>query len=376
MSETIEEKCLLKGVKLTDQRKVIAQVMSQSSDHPDVDELYNRVSKIDSKISIATVYRTVKLFEESGILAKHEFKGGKARYEELNEGHHDHLIDVKSGEIIEFVDEEIEKLPMLWIADKVSVPKLFVYVFIPSVVCMVVPIYIATFLKPFQGNVSGVDNDESNITKIGTTMLWLGLGGIIFVPIFKVLTGLPPYVGMMLSLAVVATFAEIFSGTKFNITTPNNDGVMHSQSPVHKALTQIELPSILFFLGILMAVAALESIGYLFEFAQYLETAIPDIRIVAGLLGLGSAVIDNVPLVAASIGMFSQPMDDSLWHLIAYSAGTGGSVLVIGSAAGVVAMGMEKIEFFWYLKKIGWLAFIGFAAGFITFVLMEAFILT
>ena len=100
----------LKGVKLTDQRKIIAQVMSQSSDHPDVDELYNRVSKIDSKISIATVYRTVKLFEESGILAKHEFKGGKARYEELNEGHHDHLIDVKSGEIIEFVDEEIEKL--------------------------------------------------------------------------------------------------------------------------------------------------------------------------------------------------------------------------------------------------------------------------
>ena len=110
MPETIEEKCLSKGVKLTDQRKVIAQVMSQSTDHPDVDELYNRVSKIDSKISIATVYRTVKLFEESGILTKHEFKGGKARYEELNEGHHDHLIDVKSGEIIEFVDEEIEKL--------------------------------------------------------------------------------------------------------------------------------------------------------------------------------------------------------------------------------------------------------------------------
>ena len=110
MSESIEQKCLAKGVKLTDQRKIIAKIMSESNDHPDVDELYNRVSKIDSKISIATVYRTVKLFEESGILAKHEFKGGKARYEELNEGHHDHLIDVKSGEIIEFVDEEIEKL--------------------------------------------------------------------------------------------------------------------------------------------------------------------------------------------------------------------------------------------------------------------------
>tara|TARA_B110000027_G_C15950131_1_gene225216 strand:- start:54 stop:464 length:411 start_codon:yes stop_codon:yes gene_type:complete len=110
MIKTIEQKCEANGVKLTEQRKIVAKVMSEANDHPDVDELYNRVSKIDSKISIATVYRTVKLFEESGILAKHEFKGGKARYEELNEGHHDHLIDIKSGEIIEFVDEEIEKL--------------------------------------------------------------------------------------------------------------------------------------------------------------------------------------------------------------------------------------------------------------------------
>ena len=110
MTETIEKKCILKNVKLTDQRKIIAQVMSGSSDHPDVDELYKRVSKIDSKISIATVYRTVKLFEEVGILAKHDFRSGKARYEELSEGHHDHLIDIKTGEIIEFVDEDIEKL--------------------------------------------------------------------------------------------------------------------------------------------------------------------------------------------------------------------------------------------------------------------------
>ena len=116
MSETIEKRCLDKGVKLTEQRKIIARVISESkdtygeSDHPDVDELYNRVSKIDPKISIATVYRTVKLFEESGILAKHDFKGGKARYEEMRESHHDHLIDVKTGEIIEFVDNEIETL--------------------------------------------------------------------------------------------------------------------------------------------------------------------------------------------------------------------------------------------------------------------------
>ena len=110
MSETIEQKCLAKGVKLTDQRRIIAQVMSESSDHPDVDELYNRVSKIDSKISIATVYRTVKLFEESGIVEKHDFKGGKARYEKSPDEHHDHLIDINSGEIVEFVDKDIEKL--------------------------------------------------------------------------------------------------------------------------------------------------------------------------------------------------------------------------------------------------------------------------
>ena len=110
MSENIEQKCLAKGVKLTEQRKIIAKIMSESNDHPDVDELYNRVSKIDSKISIATVYRTVKLFEESGIVEKHDFKGGKARYEQSPDEHHDHLIDINSGEIIEFVDKEIEKL--------------------------------------------------------------------------------------------------------------------------------------------------------------------------------------------------------------------------------------------------------------------------
>ena len=110
MTKDIEAKCLAKGVKLTDQRKIIAKVMTDSNDHPNVDELYRRVSKIDPKISIATIYRTVKLFEEAGILAKHDFKGNKARYEQLSENHHDHLIDLKTGEIIEFVDEEIEKL--------------------------------------------------------------------------------------------------------------------------------------------------------------------------------------------------------------------------------------------------------------------------
>tara|TARA_Y100001970_G_C13943406_1_gene704359 strand:+ start:249 stop:659 length:411 start_codon:yes stop_codon:yes gene_type:complete len=117
MKDSIEKKCIKIGVKLTEQRKIIAKIMSESNDHPNVDELYKRVSKIDTKISIATVYRTVKLFEEAGIITKHEFKGGKARYEEINEGHHDHLIDIKSGEIIEFVDNEIEELQKK-VADK------------------------------------------------------------------------------------------------------------------------------------------------------------------------------------------------------------------------------------------------------------------
>ena len=117
MSETIEQKCLAKGVKLTEQRKIIAKIMSESQDHPDVDELYKRASSIDGRISIATVYRTVKLFEESGIVTKHDFKGGKARYEELNESHHDHLIDIKTGQIIEFVDQDIEELQKK-VADK------------------------------------------------------------------------------------------------------------------------------------------------------------------------------------------------------------------------------------------------------------------
>jgi len=117
--DNIEKKCKSRGVKLTEQRKIIARVMSKSRDHPDVDELYKRVSEIDSKISIATVYRTVKLFEESGILAKHDFKGGKARYEEISEGHHDHLIDINTGEIIEFVNEDIEKLQKT-VADKLG----------------------------------------------------------------------------------------------------------------------------------------------------------------------------------------------------------------------------------------------------------------
>ena len=148
----------------------------------------------------------------------------------------------------------------------------------------------------------------------------------------------------------------------------DDSGHGHS-SPTFKALSAIEMPSILFFLGILMTVAALESLGLIFTFGQSVQNSM-DINLFIILLGAGSAIIDNVPLVAASMGMFHEATDSSLWHFIAYSAGTGGSMLIIGSAAGVVAMGMEKISFFWYLKNIAWLALIGFIAGAGVFLLL------
>jgi Na+/H+ antiporter NhaD/arsenite permease-like protein len=276
---------------------------------------------------------------------------------------------------------------MLWIGDKVSTGMLFTYLFLPSLLCMVVPTFIATFLPAFRGE---IDFDEHEVEKAksqhSARMLYLGLGAILFVPIFKTVTHLPPYVGMMLSLAVVATFAEIYSRSKFSLTDFNStesDANAH-HSPVHHSLSKIEMPSILFFLGILMAVAALESLGILFNFADNLKQGIPLIGselegtvvsdLVVILLGIGSAIIDNVPLVAASLGMFSEGIDNPLWHFIAFSAGTGGSMLIIGSAAGVVAMGMEKIDFFWYLKKISWLALIGFLIGSAAFVVLREFV--
>ena len=269
---------------------------------------------------------------------------------------------------------------MLWIGKKVTTSHLFVYLFLPSLVCMAVPAFIASFLPVFKGNLEMDDDvDDGPKSKFSSTMLYLGLGAIVFVPIFKTITHLPPYVGMMLSLGVVAIFAEMYSSSKFSISSHDSaESDAHaSHSPVHASLSKIELPSILFFLGILMAVAALESLGILFNFANTLQDTMPMLGtelhhtgvsdLVILLLGVASAVIDNVPLVAASLGMFSEPIDNELWHFVAYSAGTGGSMLIIGSAAGVVAMGMEKIDFFWYLKKISWLALIGFLAGAVTF---------
>lgn len=262
---------------------------------------------------------------------------------------------------------------MLWMGNKVTALKLFEYLILPSLVCMVIPTIIASFMKPFKGTFD-LPPEEKDVNSKAAFMLYLGLGMIVFVPIFKTVTHLPPYIGMMLSLGIVALFAEIISVRQFKMAyvgvvkkekeqdyvSPEPEG--HHESPTFRALTKIEMPSILFFLGILMTVAALESLGLVFTFGQNVQSSMNNDVFVL-LLGAGSAVIDNVPLVAASMGMFSESVDHHIWHFIAYSAGTGGSMLIIGSAAGVVAMGMERISFFWYLKNIAWLALIGYLAG-------------
>ena len=269
---------------------------------------------------------------------------------------------------------------MLWIAKKVSAAGLIEHVFIPSVINFIIPFGIASFLPVFNGSVKGED-DEKNLDKIekllsSKTMLYLGLGMILFVPIFKTVTHLPPYLGMMLSLGIVWLVSEYIH--------PEEDFTEERKHlySAHKALSRIEMSSILFFLGILLAVGALEALVYgsingvemgsLRYLAEVLQQSLPNTEIVVVLLGILSAIVDNVPLVAASMGMFDFSMDHIIWHMIAYSAGTGGSILIIGSAAGVAAMGMEKIDFFWYMKKISWLAFLGFLAGFIIFWIEKA----
>jgi Na+/H+ antiporter NhaD/arsenite permease-like protein len=203
-------------------------------------------------------------------------------------------------------------------------------------------------------------------------MLSVGVGGLIFVPVFKAITNLPPYVGMMLSLGVVWLVSEYIH--------PEEDFTEERKHlySAHTALSRIEMSSILFFLGILVAVAALESVavmghdghpvGLLRYLAESLHTVIPSENLVIIILGFLSAIIDNVPLVAATMGMYGNPIDSPLWHFIAYSAGTGGSMLIIGSAAGVAAMGMERIDFIWYMKNLSWLAFLGFISGAISYI--------
>lgn len=270
---------------------------------------------------------------------------------------------------------------MLWIGGKVTAVGLSEYVILPSLVCFIVPFFIASKLKPFRGKAIRkeliIDEDTERLLS-SKTMLYVGLGAIAFVPIFKGATGLPPYLGMMFSLGAVWLISEYVKPEK---NLPDSQKNRYS---THKALSKIEFSSILFFLGILLAVAALESlvygsiggtsVGTLRYASESISNTIPNMDVVVILLGMLSAVIDNVPMVAAAMGMYTYEVDSPIWHFIAYSAGTGGSLLVIGSAAGVAAMGMEKIDFVWYLKKITWLALMGFLAGAGVFVLIEMYL--
>ena len=255
---------------------------------------------------------------------------------------------------------------MLWVKNKVSAAKLVEYVLIPAIVCLAVPLLIASFLPVFKGNLATSDNNESVTYKSSMPVLIVGFIAIIFVPIFKSLTHLPPYMGMLFALATMWFLSEKMKPIS-ELSEKEED-----KFGIHRALSRIEFSSILFFLGILLAVASLQTIGTLFNFAQTLNQTIPSENVVVLLLGFASAVIDNVPLVASSMGMFQEGLDSGSWHFIAYSAGPGGSLLIIGSAAGVVAMGMEKISFFWYAKNILWMALLGFVLGYLTLVTFEA----
>lgn len=255
---------------------------------------------------------------------------------------------------------------MLWIANKVTVKGLITNVVIPSVICLLVPLIIASRYKNFRGNITKeLYLDEKQATLLSSrTMLYIGLGMIVFVPFFKTITHLPPYIGMMIAVAIVWLLSEYIN--------PEDGDFDNKKYHAHHALSRIEISSILFFLGILLAVSGFESLvigsaAALQYAAEGINSAIPNQNIVGVLLGALSAVIDNVPLVAAAMGMFSFSVDDHMWHLIAYAAGTGGSMIIIGSAAGVAAMGMEKIPFGWYLKNISLLALLGFLGGAVWF---------
>jgi len=271
---------------------------------------------------------------------------------------------------------------MLWIGKNVTTVPLVIFLIIPSLACLLVPVFIVSRLSSMKGNVERPEGEaiavdtQKPLPKGSLLMLTAGICGLLFVPVFKTITHLPPYMGMMLSLGVVWLISEyLHSDEEF-------EG--HNMTTARHALSRIDTSSVLFFLGILLAVGSLESLGLLAGFAQLMNGALPaetnflpgvtGTDIVVLILGFGSAIIDNVPLVAAAMGMYSLAdfaIDSKLWHLLAYSAGTGGSMLIIGSAAGVAAMGMEKIDFMWYLKNITWIALIGFLAGAISFFLLH-----
>ena len=269
---------------------------------------------------------------------------------------------------------------MLWVGGQVTAWNIIYSIFIPSLVCMGVPLLYISFklkgsiqspdLTSLNSEISSVNTYERNL------IFYMGVLGLLFVPIFKITTGLPPYVGMLLSLGVLWVTTEILHRDK------NYEQRRHLS--VIGVLKKVDTPTIFFFLGILLAVAGLQSAGQLDIVAKYLENTFSGenkIYIINVLIGLMSALVDNVPLVAGAMGMYeigpiqdgilAYPQDHKFWQFLAYCAGTGGSVLIIGSAAGVAVMGILKIDFMWYVKRISFLALIGYVAGAITYIIMQ-----
>jgi Na+/H+ antiporter NhaD/arsenite permease-like protein len=257
---------------------------------------------------------------------------------------------------------------MLWIGGQISAWGIVKSLFVPSLVSLLVPLSVAAFWVRDSSLGSAVETQP--MTEVeerhGRIMLFAGVISLLGVPVFKTVTHLPPYMGILLALGLVWILSEFLHSDK--------DEESKKPYTVGHALSKIDTASVLFFLGILLAIGALESFGFLGQLATYLEVSLGNQFVIVTVIGIASSVVDNVPLVAATMGMYplSQfPLDHAMWEYLAFCAGTGGSILIIGSAAGVAVMGMEKIDFVWYAKRIGFLALLGYFAGAATYLLVH-----
>jgi Na+/H+ antiporter NhaD/arsenite permease-like protein len=259
---------------------------------------------------------------------------------------------------------------MLWIGGQISTVNIMLKLFLPSLVCLIVPLVAVSF--QLRGKVERVIVQTNTRPVILTktkqkTVLISGILVLVSVPVFKTITHLPPFMGMMFGLGILWIVTELIHKSA--------DAEQKKHLTLVNALHKIDLSSILFFLGILLAVAALETSGILATMALWLSHTVSSLSVIVLSIGLSSAIVDNVPLVAAAQGMYhltQYPMDSFIWEFLAYCCGTGGSILILGSAAGVAAMGIEKIDFFWYIKKISWLALLGYFAGAFVYMAIEA----
>jgi Na+/H+ antiporter NhaD/arsenite permease-like protein len=259
---------------------------------------------------------------------------------------------------------------MLWIGGQITAANIIMKLIVPSIVCLLVPLLVFQFTLKGEVQAPQHDGDNGDVNAPNelhrNIVFFSGIGILLLVPVFKTLTHLPPFMGILLGLGILWIIVEILQSDK--------DEQERKYYTVAYALRKIDTPSILFFLGILLAIAALESTGQLSQLAGTMNARIKDPNIIVLATGLLSSIVDNVPLVAASKGMYSlqqYPTDHYFWEFLAYCTGTGGSALIIGSAAGVAAMGIEKIDFMWYLKKISWLALMGYFYGALIYILQE-----